>query len=80
MEELFSGKDGIIRAAKLRTEKGHMERPMQQLCPLELACDKPASVEKKTELNPDATPFRPERSTAIVARLLIQQEFEDNDN
>ncbi|GFS29159.1 bel12-ag transposon polyprotein [Nephila pilipes] len=34
--ELFSGKDGIIRLVKLRTEKGNVLRPIQRLYPLEL--------------------------------------------
>ncbi|GFT79622.1 DUF5641 domain-containing protein [Nephila pilipes] len=34
--ELFPGKDGIIRLVKLRTEKGNILRPIQQLYPLEL--------------------------------------------
>ena len=42
VEELFTGRDGIVRAAKLRAAKvragrGFMERPIQHLYPLELS-------------------------------------------
>ena len=40
MEELISGRDGIIQAAKLRAGKGTLERAVQHLYPLELTCDR----------------------------------------
>ena len=36
--ELIQGRDGITRAAKLKTGKGNLERAIQHLYPLELAC------------------------------------------
>ena len=39
VEELFEGKDNVIRAVKLRSRKTHIERPVQFLYPLELSCD-----------------------------------------
>ena len=39
VEELYEGKDNIIRAVKLRSRKTHIERPIQFLYPLELNCD-----------------------------------------
>lgn len=32
------GRDGVVRAAKLRTSKGNLEREVQHLYPLELTC------------------------------------------
>ena len=40
VEELISGRDGMIRAAKLRAGKGTLERAVQHLYPLELTCDR----------------------------------------
>ena len=37
--ELYTGRDGVVRAAKLRKGKGHIERAIQHLYPLELSCD-----------------------------------------
>ena len=31
LEELFTGRDGVVRAAKLRAGRGFMERPIQHL-------------------------------------------------
>ena len=39
VEELIVGRDGIVRAAKLRTGKGFLEQAVQHLCPLELSSD-----------------------------------------
>ncbi|XP_068692915.1 uncharacterized protein [Montipora foliosa] len=40
VEECITGRDGIVRAVKLRAGKGHLERAIQQLYPLELSCDR----------------------------------------
>ena len=39
VEELYKGKDNVIRAVKLRSRKTYIERPIQSLYPLELSCD-----------------------------------------
>ena len=39
VEELYEGKDNVIRAVNLRSRKTCIERPIQFLCPLELNCD-----------------------------------------
>ena len=39
VEQLISGRDGVVRAAKLRAGKGTLERAVQHLYPLELTCD-----------------------------------------
>lgn len=39
VEELIPGRDGIVRAVKLRAGRNYLERAVQQLHPLELSCD-----------------------------------------
>ena len=39
VEQLVKGRDGVIRVAKLRTNKTEIERAIQLLYPLELSCD-----------------------------------------
>ena len=39
MEEPIAGRDGSVRAVRLRAGKKHLERAVQQLYPLELSCD-----------------------------------------
>ena len=57
VEQLYQGKDGVVRALKLRAGKSFVERPVQHLYPLELS-DKQAN-QKTMELNVEATEFRP---------------------
>ena len=40
VEELIAGRDGVVRVAKLRAGKSHLERAVQHLYPLELSCDR----------------------------------------
>ena len=76
VETLCEGKDGVVRAVRLRAGKSFMERPVQHLYPLELSCDIGNSQETKTtaetELNPEATEFRPRRDAAVAARIRNQ--------
>ena len=51
--KLIRGRDGIVRAAKLRTGTSHIERAVQHLYPMELECDI-QKEEPATELNPQA--------------------------
>ena len=71
MESLISGRDGIVREAKLRAGKCYLERAVQHLYPLELSCDRRA-VETKAPLNADTPAFRPRRPAAVAARCHIQ--------
>ena len=50
--DLFEGRDGIVRAAKLRAGKSFLERPVQHLFPLELAWDNPVQMQNTTDPNP----------------------------
>ena len=40
IEKLIVGRDGVVRAAKVRTRKTVLERAIQHLYPLELSCDR----------------------------------------
>ena len=70
VEELITGRDGIVRGAKVRTAKSKLERAIQQLYPLEL------SSEEKWEPNPGAPSFkpRPKRDAAAAATHRIQDQ------
>ena len=70
VEELFPGRDGIIRAAKMKMANGHLERVVNHLYPLELSCDR--STNQQT-LYPLAPVFRPVQDAAVAARSRIQK-------
>ena len=74
VHEQYEGKDGLVRAVKLRAGKSFMERPVQHLYPLELSCDigNRQKTKTTTELNAEATEFRPKRDAAVAARLRNQ--------
>lgn len=72
VEELIVGRDGVVRAVKLRAGKSYLERAVQQLYPLELSCDKSTEAENPP-LNPEAPAFRPRRDAAVAARLRVQE-------
>ena len=61
VEELIAGRDGVVRAVKLRAGKSHLERAVQQLYPV-----------PKPPLNPEVRAFRQKRDAAAAARLLVQ--------
>lgn len=79
IEHLIVGKDGVVRAAKVRTAKSLLERAVQQLHPLELSCDKqpPLDVVDQEGLNAQAPVFRPRRDGAVAAELRMQQLNDD---
>ena len=62
------GKDGIIRGVKLQTANGALDRPVQFLYLLELACDMKPVTENVT-LNPRAPEFLSKRGTAEAANI-----------
>ena len=45
--EFYEGKDGVIRAARLRAGKSYMERPIKHLYPMELNCDMNEAKERQ---------------------------------
>ena len=71
VEELHTGRDGVIRAAKLRAGKTFLERAVNHLYPLELSCDR-ANPNNPEPLNPNATVFRPLRDAAVAARQRLR--------
>jgi hypothetical protein len=77
VKQLITGRDGVIRAAKLKTAGGnnYLERAIQHLFPLELQCDKKIT----TRLDPDAQEFTPrrKRNAAAAATLRIRDIVED---
>eukprot|EP00112_Aurelia_sp_Birch-Aquarium-sp1_P001131 Seg1117.2 transcript_id=Seg1117.2/GoldUCD/mRNA.D3Y31 product="hypothetical protein" protein_id=Seg1117.2/GoldUCD/D3Y31 len=76
IQQLITGRDGIVRGAKLRAGKSTLERAVQHLYPLELQCDD-ATVTRTTELNADAREFRPRRDAAAIATLRMKDQMEE---
>ena len=75
---IYPGRDGIIRAVELKTTHGTIERPVQHLYPIEIACDKDTVRDASEDtisvpLNPSAAVFRPRRDAAVAARTRIQE-------
>lgn len=79
VEELIEGRDGVVRGAKLRAGRSHLERPIQHLYPLEMSCDKENVHGDTTPLNPTAPKFRPKRDAAVAARLRMQEVAEEEE-
>ena len=75
---LIKGRDGIVRAASLKTSKETLERAIQHLYPLELTCSQPSSA-----LNPTALEFnysaRPRRDAAAAATVRVKQIAEQSE-
>ena len=70
--DLITGRDGVVRGAKLRTPKSVIERPVQHLYPLELTCDMAVET-APVALNPTVPAFRPRRNAAVAAGARIQE-------
>ena len=70
IEALYTGRDGVIRGAKLRARGGHIDRLVNHLYPLELMCDR-TSLTPQTQLNPNIPEFRPARDSAVAASMRI---------
>ncbi|XP_028404086.1 uncharacterized protein LOC114526758 [Dendronephthya gigantea] len=77
VERLIPGRDGIVRAVRLRAGKSYLERPIQFLYPMELHSDEKGSEQKP--LNPEVEEFKPKRKAAVEATVNIRrmQEFEN---
>ena len=78
VEELMPGKDGVVRAVRLREGRNRLERPVQHLYPLELSCD--FGKDNKTKLNPETPAFRPKRDAAEAAKVRISDIAEDENS
>ena len=68
IEALNTDRDGVIGGAKLRARGGHNDRPVNQLYPLELMCDR-TSLTPQTQLNPNIPQSRPARDSAVAANI-----------
>ena len=82
VNHLYIGKDNIIRVAELRIGKKLIDRPIQLLYLLELHCDGITTTnndEKKNELNPSATDFRPKQTAAKMAKWRLKDTFAEED-
>ena len=79
VEQLYGGRDGVIRAVKLRTSKSILERPIQHLYPLELSCDDPENVARPTQLDAQAPVFRLRRDAALAARIRFRDMLQDEE-
>ena len=76
--ELISGRDDVIRGAKLKTNNGILERAVQHLYPMELHCD--LKTNDKAELNAKAPEFRPKRHAALVSNIRTNEQLEEEGN
>ena len=79
VEELYHGRDGVVRGAKLRMRKTHIDRALQHLYPLELRSEQKqentrtgTDKEEGRNLGPEAEESRPRRNAATVARQGIR--------
>ena len=84
LEELYEGKDNVIRAAKLLLIKIYIEQPIQFLYPLELNCDTWKRQKKmvhqcsKQSLNINASEFKPLMNAAEIVEVRIRDGAESN--
>ena len=66
VNELITGRNGVVRDVKRELESHPSNKQVQYLYPPELTCDrKPGRPGKK--INPDATKFTPQRQTCRAA-------------
>ena len=86
VEEVITGRDGVVRGARLRAGKNKMERAVQHLYPLEMSCDRESTMEPTAasatadELNAAAEEFLPRRNAAAVAAIRINDQEGSDDN
>ena len=72
VEDLIAGRDGVVRVARLRAGKNHLERAVQHLYPLELSCDISKSKAATLTLDPNVQEFKPTREAAVAAKIRLQ--------
>ena len=86
--KLIKGRDGVVRAIRLRAGRSYLERAIQHLYPMELSCDQPREEHEEegrmSHLNPSAREFCPTRRAAIAAagkiRCIAQVEANDTEH
>ena len=72
----------VIRAAKLRSRKTNIERPIQFLYPFELSCvawkrQKTVHQCRNQPINVNASEFKPRRNAAAIAKFRITEANKD---
>ena len=81
VDSLIVGKDGVTRAAKIRTGRTTLERAIQQLYPLELRCDnkRQDQIESGSEefVDVENEEKRSPRNAAAIARLRLRDQAEE---
>ena len=70
---------GVVRGVKLKSRKTTIDRPVQDLYPLELSTESFKQDEEPKILNPEAREFRPRRAAAQLAEQKIKIWTEDED-
>ena len=76
VEQLYTGRDEVVRGAKVRTGGSHLERAVNHLYPLELSCNR-TPLTPQEQLNPEAREFRYTRDAAIAARVRIRDNADE---
>ena len=83
VSHMYIGKDNIIQVAQLSIGKKLIDRPIHLFYPMELHCEGITTTdedEKKNELNPSVTEFRPKRPAAEIAKWWLKDiAIEDDD-
>ena len=77
VKELMPGRDGVVRAIKLRARKNYLERAVQHLYLLELSCNRTVKATEAT-LNAQVPALRPSRDAATAAGLRIKELGKNN--
>ena len=79
VRELYPGRDGVVRAVKVRSGRNFLERPLQHLYPLELSFESVVGRPSRV-LNADVSVFGPMRQAALQADGRIRQIGEVDQN
>ena len=82
--KLIKGRDGVVRAIRLRAWRSYLERAIQHLYPMELSGDQPREEHEEgrmSHLNLSAREFHPTRRAAIATADKIRRiaQVEAND-
>ena len=72
VDRLIEGRDGIVRAVRLRAGRSYLERAIHHLYPMELSCDR-TTDQRDASLNAQAPEFVSRRMAAAVARDQIRE-------
>jgi len=69
VDQVYLGRDGVVRAVEVHTATGKLERPIQHLYPMELSRDR----SKPLELNPLAETFQSRRQVQPLQQRTLGQ-------